>query len=156
MISGFPPFFNTPNAGDTPPMFAGLPLVNPLLNDASTNIETLNERITQLESVAQWLNMNLQMVNASVQQMQVQKQTLQALAEWQQLSKGTLEELAKNKPSAEPNPTTPTAFEQVAQSWWDGLQQQFVQLAQPLVSEKDAIPTQPKKRAERATKPKPL
>lgn len=162
----FSNLFNLANSSDATPMFAGLPLVNPLLNDATTNIETLNERIAQLESVSQWLNMNLQMVNASVQQLQVQKQTLQALAEWQKLSKGAMEEFTKTKvdepastskskkTAAKPDePTTPAAFEQMAQSWWDGLQQQFAQLAQPLVEpEVKAEPV--KKPATRARKPK--
>ena len=195
MFSKIPSFFSMPNASQSSdnamPTFAGMPLVNPLLNDAQQNIESLDERIQQLESVAQWLNMNLQLVNSTVQQLQVQKQTLQALAQWQALSKDALGELAKMNPfaaaeavteevvtggaasSTEPSPvempeagTTPTskkgaakrthakaseadglkqddpesgaealpaAFEKMAQSWWDGLQNQFAQLAQPLM-----------------------
>lgn len=195
MFSGLSPFFNFPNANtdtsgnNAPPMFAGVPLVNPLLNDAQTNLKTLDERIAQLESVSQWLNMNLQMVNGSVQQLQVQKQTLQALAEWQKLSQGAMGELTKinpfNPPAETPAdaqseyeskpeqplkktqvkakktaakiasedsaaatvdepPVIPAAFEHMAQAWWDGLQQQFAQLAQPLVdaeSNKVAVAT---------------
>ncbi len=187
MFSKIPSFFSMPNvsasADNATPTFAGMPLVNPLLNDAQQNIESLDERIQQLESVAQWLNMNLQLVNSTVQQLQVQKQTLQALAQWQALSKDALGELAKMNPFAaaqgateeaaaeavadtkpEPKKTTakqakaaapeadelnaepdsgsekesstealPAAFEKMAQSWWDGLQNQFAQLAQPLV-----------------------
>lgn len=188
MFSKIPSFFSMPNvstsADNTTPTFAGMPLVNPLLNDAQQNIESLDERIQQLESVAQWLNMNLQLVNSTVQQLQVQKQTLQALAQWQALSKDALGELAKMNPfaatqgateeeiateaaaEAKPEPkktmakhaktaapesnelnaepdsgsekgvsveALPAAFEKMAQSWWDGLQNQFAQLAQPLV-----------------------
>jgi hypothetical protein len=165
-------------------MFTGMPLVNPLLNDAQQNIETLDERIAQLESVAQWLNMNLQMVNSAVQQLQVQKQTILALAQWQAMSKDALGEWAKMKPfgTETPNqsdgtptePATPTAkkskaakkpiteppkdtsqttaeeppplkmpvaIEQFAQSWLEGLQNQFAQLAQPhLTPDSDAAP----------------
>ncbi|TDR33037.1 PhaM family polyhydroxyalkanoate granule multifunctional regulatory protein [Hydromonas duriensis] len=189
MFSKIPAFFSMPNnntTGDNAPSFSGMPLVNPLLNDAQTNIESLDERIQQLESVAQWLNMNLQMVNGTVQQLQVQKQTLQALAQWQALSKDALGELAKINPFAaaqiqetpikaesntQPNTTTrtrkpsktnkssrtshatdesatqqtsaqtesappvetPAAFEQIAHTWWNGLQSQFAQLAQPMM-----------------------
>ncbi|AXF84977.1 hypothetical protein DTO96_100694 [Ephemeroptericola cinctiostellae] len=183
MFSKIPSFFSMPNASassdNATPTFAGMPLVNPLLNDAQQNIESLDERIQQLESVAQWLNMNLQLVNSTVQQLQVQKQTLQALAQWQALSKDALGEFAKMNPfaaaqgvteevvaeapavvKAKPEPkkaaekhthveapessevepdsessteALPAAFEKMAQSWWDGLQHQFAQLAQPLV-----------------------
>ena len=189
MFSKIPSFFSMPNASapsdSATPTFAGMPLVNPLLNDAQQNIESLDERIQQLESVAQWLNMNLQLVNSTVQQFQVQKQTLQALAQWQALSKEALGELAKMNPfaaaqgateeapvevpvaaEAKPVPQSatekhaeaaafdanvtaaesdvesdvesgaealPAAFEKMAQSWWDGLQNQFAQLAQPLM-----------------------
>lgn len=185
MFSKIPSFFSMPNASapsdSATPTFAGMPLVNPLLNDAQQNIESLDERIQQLESVAQWLNMNLQLVNSTVQQLQVQKQTLQALAQWQALSKDALGELAKMNPfaaaqgmteevpveapvaaKAKPVPQSvteqhsevatcdakvtgaesdsesgaealPAAFEKMAQSWWDGLQNQFAQLAQPLM-----------------------
>ena len=100
MFSKIPPFFSMPNMSpaelEAAPSFAGMPLVNPLLNDAQANIDTIDERIQQLESVAQWLNLNLQMVNSSVQQLQVQKQTLLALAQWQELSKSTMESFSKN------------------------------------------------------------
>lgn len=184
MFSGLPSFFNFPksnNEADTPSagLFAGVPLINPLLNDADTNLKSLEERIAQLESVSQWLNMNLQMVNTSVQQLQVQKQTLQALAEWQKLSKDAMAQFAqkntepanqgdaepqktatpkktKAKPEAMPSQPEATAahseaFEQAAQSWWNGLQQQFIQLAQPLVeAAKPAV--EPKKPASRSRK----
>lgn len=192
MFSKIPPFFSMPNAApagvEAAPSFAGMPLVNPLLNDAQANIDTIDERIQQLESVAQWLNLNLQMVNTSVQQLQVQKQTLLALAQWQELSKSTMESLSKINPFAETeqqdaNPEAtqteaqkehdsnqspkgtkakaskrvaskkseadvvektnplpdeieaemPAMFEKMAQTWWEGLQNQFAQLAQPLV-----------------------
>ena len=191
MFSKIPAFFSMPNAAaataPSTPTFAGMPLVNPLLNDAQQNIESLDERIQQLESVAQWLNMNLQLVNSTVQQLQVQKQTLQALAQWQALSKDALGELAKMNPFAAVPDTKgdaatqvvseeasasvekikssaqkatvqpaeqkmdsevgsnersvdagetedlPVAFEKMAKSWWDGLQNQFAQLAQPLM-----------------------
>ncbi|MGL4766673.1 MAG: PhaM family polyhydroxyalkanoate granule multifunctional regulatory protein [Formosimonas sp.] len=139
MFANFTQLFNLPQAaaGDTPPMFAGVPLVNPLLNDAATNLEAIDERIKQLESVSQWLNMNLQMVNASVQQLQVQKQTLHALAEWQKLSQSALE-----TPPA--NPDAPAAFEQMAQAWWQGLQQQFNHIAQAQVQPETETKTEPK------------
>lgn len=191
MFSKIPPFFTMPNisaaGAEAAPAFAGMPLVNPLLNDAQTNIESLDERIQQLESVAQWLNLNLQMVNTTVQQLQVQKQTLQALAQWQELSKSTMESFSKINPFTESEKTEneppevkpkksttinksngtqaakkatkattkksaeakiaeaagdtenaieeemPAIFEKMAQTWWDGLQNQFAQLAQPLV-----------------------
>ncbi|GHA74034.1 hypothetical protein GCM10009007_13990 [Formosimonas limnophila] len=175
-MPSFFPWANGSSQTDKPEaMFAGVPLVNPLLHDAQQNMETLDERIAQFESVAQWLSMNLQMVNHAVQQLQVQKQTLFALAQWQTMSKDALSEWSKvnpfannadsaeassnqevpqKKPKAGAKPRTkskdvaatqmpaqaesvhkiPAAFEHMTQSWWDGLQTQFAQLAQPIVS----------------------
>ena len=175
-MPSFFPWANGSSQTDKPEaMFAGVPLVNPLLHDAQQNMEALDERIAQLESVAQWLSLNLQMVNHAVQQLQVQKQTLIALAQWQTMSKDALSEWSKANPFAntadsaeassnQESPQTksktgakqkikskdadetavpaqagavnkiPAAFEQMAQSWWDGLQTQFAQLAQPIVS----------------------
>ena len=165
MFNQMPPFFNWPNQTSGAPeqapsdMFAGMPMVNPLLNDAQQNIESLDERIAQLESVAQWLNMNLQMVNSGVQQLQVQKQTLLALAQWQEMSANAMSGFANagafgqtaeatdgadnatEATQTDPQSATsdnaapadasamPAAFEQMAQSWWTGLQNQFGQLA---------------------------
>lgn len=184
MFSKIPPFFQWPQAGTSESanpstLFSGVPLVNPLLNDSQSNIESLDERIAQMESVAQWLNLNLQMVNHSVQQLQVQKQTLMALAQWQEMSKDALSQLAKVNPFASamsesvsadaevepPQSTAPdepqeakeskeetsqmsSVFEQLASSWWSGLQSQFAQIAQPLMEQAQAAMQTPSAEAE--------
>lgn len=185
MFSNIPSFFNLPSNVNVPTdmsaMFAGVPLQNPLLSDQTKNVEQLDERIKQLESVASWLNLNLQMVNSSVQQLQVQKQTLQALGQWQEMTKTAMAGFVKanervepsaaqepasaaenNQPAktkAKPSTTKTTAksnveteekidipiaaptdaddmaanLEQIAQSWWAGLQNQFAQVVQPVM-----------------------
>lgn len=107
MFSNIPSFFNLPSNVNVPTdmsgMFAGVPLKNPLLSDQTQNVEQLDERIKQLESVASWLNLNLQMVNSSVQQLQVQKQTLQALGQWQEMTKTAMAGFVKANEKVEPS-----------------------------------------------------
>lgn len=162
MFSTVPPFFPFTNPAstqdDASSLFSSvLPLINPLLSNNPISTETIDEQIEQLESVTQWLNVNLQMVNASIQQLQVQKQTMTALAEWQKLSADAMAQFTQKTPSEDSNTHTntstdnasplntsnlPPAFEQMAQTWWNGLQQQFTQLVKPII-EKETSSSKP-------------
>lgn len=96
-------------------------------------IDQIDQRISDLQAVEQWLTMNLTMLRSTVQGMQMQRAALASMDEiqknWQAgLASGKHTENADGKPTE----TTASAFD--PSLFWNLLQQQFQAIAQSAIT----------------------
>lgn len=114
----------------------------------TTDLGEIDQRITDLKAIEQWLNMNVGMLRGTIQALEVQRNTLAAISAFGAAIGTTMAPLTEGISAPSPAPASPGATRSTARKdkeeaaaapvlpglidatvWWTALQQQFNQIA---------------------------
>lgn len=143
------------------PLFAGLEMMNQAwqglakggqLNTAPTmSIEDLDKKISELQTVHNWLQLNSTMLANTIQGLEIQRSTLSMVKSFA---------ASANTDKSESEKSENSEYAQAASEWWNLLQQQFEQMTEATTASlqsiasaaEDAAPSKPTKAKSTAKK----
>lgn len=161
--------FGIPGAGNLHDMMEsmqkawGFPGAQPMA--PTLDLDEIDQRLKDLNAVAQWLALNQNMLQSSIQALQVQRATIVAIRSFSGDAEASGEGAASLNPielmqafsqaftreqatsdAASGDATPPPGAGLDPQQWWAMLQQQFAQVAGAALNTADQTPAKPAKR----------